>query len=173
MYLILYGDIFLHNIINYLDLKGLSKLKCVCKMYNHIITKTLVKQLTINKIKSELKRNFGDEYDKLKKKIGRLWKGEIRNNKYYVVKIDSTFGRFGRCRTGLFQGGNFCIGEKIYMMYYVAVNYIGSKHHALIHTIPSTLNISDLKNQIYNATDRIYFFLENDTDNPFEIGDHL
>jgi hypothetical protein len=170
MDIILYGDIFLHNIINYLDLKGLSKLKCVCKRYGQIISKTLVKQLTINNIKSELMKVFGTEYDKIKKNMDFFWKHEKCYTKYYVVKIGDVMYASGSRH---FKNTLFYINEVSYIANYSCRYYESSKNYAMIHTIPSTLNISDLKNQIYKATDRTYFFLENDTEEPFELADHL
>jgi hypothetical protein len=126
-----------------------------------------VKQLTINKIKSVLMKVFDDEYDEFKKKICELWKDEICNNKYYVVKIGNTEDSLCRLTRNI-KCITFNINNVTYWKDSIGIKYIGFKKYVIIHTIPLRF-----KNIVYNATDRIYFFLENDTDEPFEFSDHL
>jgi hypothetical protein len=175
MDLILYGDIFCHNIITHLDLKGLSKLKCVCKRYGQIITKTLVKQLTINKIKSELIKVYGNNYDEVKKKFcaEKMFNKNACKSKYYLViiwKIPTilnaavNFINAALHINGTWYGGDITCRK-----------FLGFDKHFTILQILDNLNVKEIKYKIYscNNPSTKYYFLENETNEPFEIGDHL
>jgi hypothetical protein len=161
MDLILYGDIFCHNIIHHLDLKGLSKLKCVCKRYNHIITQTL-NQLAINDIKSEL--NNYDVYKNI------LTNGKKCNNhRYYIIRIElykfhitndtyDNYSDIGILWIGL--NGFLVKGLRRILMIPNAKIYITS--------IPFTNNIAKIKYKIYNTKEKYckYYFID---DSIFEL----
>jgi hypothetical protein len=170
MDLILYGDIFLHNIIHHLDLKELSKLKCVCKRYNQIITPYL-KQLTIKNIKSKLKNKLNDDYDKFKNTFEKVWTLK-HSAKHYTIKIK--INKHAKTITNNnYNCSSFSINYYFYNGNYTIKHYSGYKMQIYILAINTPDKILRIKKNIYDNKNTGWYFIENDTDEPFELSDHL
>ena len=86
---ILTGDPFYHNIIYHLSRSSLHVLKCTCKYFNTTINNTLINKVTINNIKNQLHKTFGNTYEENMKKIKQLQsdKNVVHKSKYFVVSV--------------------------------------------------------------------------------------
>jgi hypothetical protein len=86
---ILTGDPFYHNIIYHLSRSSLHVLKYTCKYFNKNINNTLINKVTINNIKNQLHKSFGNTYEENMKKIKQLEsnKNVVHKGKYFVVSV--------------------------------------------------------------------------------------
>jgi hypothetical protein len=181
---ILTGDPFYYNIIYHLSLQDLNNLKCTCTHLNDTITKTVIKNITIHKIKHQLHQIFGDMYDSNIKKIKDAKSNDkILYNKYFVVTILKGYHKFKSINANFHINisDSYSIHMKgvAYRINYsrYTINILGDFNCLLYFESLDEKNIEicKIRSQCWGSHSNAYdlFWIENDSDDVFDLLNYL
>jgi hypothetical protein len=174
---ILTGDPFYHNIIYHLSRSSLHVLKCTCKYFNTNINNTLINKVTINNIKNQLHKTFGENI----KKIEQFKETFLQKGKYFVVTIKVD------CKH-IDLEGNFIIedyednnlGVKV-AVFGIKINtfLIRTSSNASILIVESldenSIHIPEIKKMAWGSHNEWFdvFWIETDNSEEFNLLEHL
>jgi hypothetical protein len=181
---ILTGDPFYYNIIYHLSLKDLNNLKCTCIHLNNTITKTVIKNITIHKIKYQLHKIFGDMYDSNIKKIKDARADEkIRYNKYFMVTMLNEYHKLKNidAKYHINMSDSYSVHMKgiTYGINYsrYTINITGYLNCLLYFESLDEKNIDiyEIRSQCWGSHSKNYnlFWIENDSDAVFDLLNYL
>lgn len=178
---ILYTDPLYHNILYSLSIPDIYRLKCVCSSYYKNIKQSFINQITIKNIKKALHLIYGDEYGRNIKHLKQVYSNKIMGiscNKYFVISVASKLRHLSdfNCSVHELPACNLHIKRKFYdinIQGYKIV-YCGTQY-LFCESFNANIYIQEIKKQCWGRHDSSFnlYWIENDSDKPFNLLDHL